>query len=488
MASAKMSVRVSPLHVLLAVVVCFGVASLLLSPASNAQSRAASSDVALQSRLQTDVNALTRFASRAPGTLGNAQAAAYMQSRFAQIFGAGKVKVESYQVTAPVTKSATLNGQPVYPIYPNAVVPSTTPIDGIRAPMVYAGQGLPQNFNGQKIDGAIVVLEFNSGLGWITAADLGARAVVFLEPQATVDQIQRRALSASQPAPSSRGEAERKFASLPIEVPRYYAPRSLIAGVPANSTTGDDNSLQGAVAVGNGVLKSVVRWERVTCRNVLGTIQGTDPNIANKPGGTLIIGGYYDSMAITPDLAPGAEAAGNAAALLELARQFKARPPKYSVLFLAEGAHHIALAGMRNFAAQHFIDTTGKGDKAVKDRIDSYKGFVGLDLTSRTNTVGLFAKSSFYNQMTVGAENILLNQFADFAKTMNAQAGQVVQAAAFARRRILRRWRDGARRPHLAFLFAFAGRAGLGSRDDGAKTRRVVCDRQRCAHLAGHAF
>ena len=418
MASAKMPVRASLLPVLLAVVACFCLASHPFSSPAAAQSGAAPTDAALQTRLQTDVNALTKFPSRAPGTPGNAQAAAYMQSRFAQIFGEGNVKAESYTVTAPVTKSATLNGQPVYPIYPNAVVPSTTPLDGISAPMIYAGQGLPQNFNGQKVDGAIVVLEFNSGLGWVTAADLGARAIVFLEP--TADSVASKV-----GAPSSRGEAERKFASLPIEIPRYYAARSIIAGLPANAKTGDEAIAASATAVGDGVLKSEVRWERVTCRNVLGTLQGTDPNIANKPGGTLIIGGYYDSMAITPDLAPGAEAAGNAAALLELARQFKARPPKYSVLFMAEGAHHIALAGMRNFAATHFIDTTGKEDKAVKARIDSYKGFVGLDLTSRTNTVGLFAKSSFYNQMTVGSENILLNQFADFAKTINAQADRI---------------------------------------------------------------
>ncbi len=423
MASAKMPVRVPLFPALLALVACFGLVSQSFSPPAAAQSGAVPKS-ALASRLQTDVNALTKFPSRAPGTPGNAQAAAYMQNRFAQIFGAGNVQVENYTVTAPVTKSATLNGQRVYPIYPNAVVPSTTPLDGISAPMIYAGQGLPQNFNGQKVEGAIVVLEFNSGLGWITAADLGARAIVFLEPEQTATQTRG---PGTQTAPSSRGEAERKFASLPIEVPRYYAPRNIVAGLPTGAGNQNSADATGATALGTGILKSVVRWERVTCRNVLGTIRGTDPNIAGKPGGTLIIGGYYDSMAITPDLAPGAEAAGNAAALLELARQFKARPPKYSVLFLAEGAHHIALAGMRNFAATHFLDTTGKAEKSVTERIDSYKGFVGLDLTSRTNTVGLFAKSSFYNQMTVGAENILLNQFADFAKTLNAQAARLAK-------------------------------------------------------------
>jgi Zn-dependent M28 family amino/carboxypeptidase len=121
-------------------------------------------------------------------------------------------------------------------------------------------------------------------------------------------------------------------------------------------------------------------------------------------------------MSVTPDLAPGAEAAGNCAALLELARFYKANPTKYKLQFVANGAHHIALAGVRNFIANHFLDKDGKGGDEKKKQIATYRAFVGLDLTSRTDTVGLFAKSSFYNQMTVGSENILLNQFAGFAK------------------------------------------------------------------------
>ena len=375
----------------------------VFAPSANAQAPNATDAQAI-ARMSADVQALTRFPSRVPGTPGNAQAAQYMQSRFNSVFGAGKVKVEPYQVTAPVTKSATLNGQNIYPIYPNAVVASTTPEEGISGPLIYAGHGRAADFNGEKIDGSIVVLDFDSGLGWITAADLGAKAIVFLAPENS--KI------------SSRGEAERKFASLPIEIPRFYAPRSAVPGLAAATST------SGARNLGAGVLKSKVTWERVTAKNITGRIQGTDATLASKPGNTLIIGGYYDSMAITPDLAPGAEAAANAAALLEMARYFKANPPKVSLLFVANGAHHIALAGMRNFAAMHFIDSTGKGGDAKKTEIDSYRGYVGLDLTSRTDTVGLFAKSSFYNQMTVGSENILLNQFADFAKDINNIAAE----------------------------------------------------------------
>jgi Zn-dependent M28 family amino/carboxypeptidase len=158
-----------------------------------------------------------------------------------------------------------------------------------------------------------------------------------------------------------------------------------------------------------------VKWERADARNIIGTIPGTDPELKKQ---TVVINGYFDSMAITPDLAPGAEAAGNCAALLSLAEYFKNRPAKYSLMFVANGAHHVALAGTRNFAAQHLFDIKGNADDKAKERIKSYRAFVGLDLTSRTDTVGIFAKSSFYNQMTVGSENILLKQYFTFAKTM----------------------------------------------------------------------
>src|SRR5690606_34567318 len=54
--------------------------------------------------------------------------------------------------------------------------------------------------------------------------------------------------------------------------------------------------------------------------------------------------------------------------------------------------------------------------------IASYRAFVGLDLTSHTSTVGLFAKGWFYNQMTTSSENILSNQFASYAKKVDDQA------------------------------------------------------------------
>jgi hypothetical protein len=368
--------------------------SLLVASATHCSAQ--NSDV--DARLRADITALTDLPSRVPGTPGNLAAATLVENRFKQI-GLQQVRADETYVTAPVTQNASLSlgGRQLtlLPIYPNHVVASTTPVAGLSGPLVYGGMGRPSDFNGQQVDGSIVALDFNSGMNWITAADLGAKAIVFLEPKT-----------------STRGDAERKFTYLPVEVPRFYA-------------RGADAAALRAAAGQSATVKSQVIWKRVPVRNILGFLPGKNPpaSTEDKPAAnTVIVSAYYDSMSVVPDLAPGAEAAGNMAAMLELARRFKADPPSYNVLFVANGAHHIALAGVRNFIAGHIIDSTGKGDAAKKAEMASYRAFIGLDLTSRTSTIGMFAKSWFYNQMTVASENILLNQFSNLAKSVGRYA------------------------------------------------------------------
>ena len=96
------------------------------------------------------------------------------------------MRADEYFVTTPVTKEATIQvggaTLPILPVYPNQVVGVTTPPAGISGPLVYAKDGNAADFNGKKIEGSIAVLNFNSGMNWITAIDLGARAVIFLAP------------------------------------------------------------------------------------------------------------------------------------------------------------------------------------------------------------------------------------------------------------------------------------------------------------------
>ena len=148
----------------------------------------------------------------------------------------------------------------------------------------------------------------------------------------------------------------------------------------------------------------------------------------------------------------------------------------------------MALAGVRNFIADHVIDKTGDADANKKSEIAAYRGFLNLDLTSRTPTVGFFAKSWFYNQMTVGSENILLNQFGGLAKNLGRYSDDIAKKAEPSDRRVLRGRRDRQRRPHLALLSALAGRPRFRGRDRGRFAGRFVRDGQRRAFVSGHAL
>ena len=56
--------------------------------------------------------------------------------------------------------------------------------------------------DGLNVEGAAVLMDFNSGDAWVNAAQLGAKAIVFVEPDSTVYL-----------------EGEKKFLSLPLDVP-----------------------------------------------------------------------------------------------------------------------------------------------------------------------------------------------------------------------------------------------------------------------------
>ena len=71
--------------------------------------------------------------------------------------------------------------------------------------MIYVGDGKLHNFNGKNVDGCVVMVDFNCAAEWMNAPRLGAKAVIFVAPTTTM-----------------RGEAEAKFISIPIAIPRFY--------------------------------------------------------------------------------------------------------------------------------------------------------------------------------------------------------------------------------------------------------------------------
>lgn len=165
--------------------------------------------------LAETVNTLASYGSRVAGYPGDARAADYVERQFREI-GLDGIRVGKFPVAVPMDRGAsiTLGGQTrrIYPLWPNLVRTSQLPPSGLTAPLIYVRNGELSNFNGQDVEGSIVLVDFNSRAEWMNAPRLGARAVVFVAPETTM-----------------RGEAEAKFISIPISIPRFWITRADVA-------------------------------------------------------------------------------------------------------------------------------------------------------------------------------------------------------------------------------------------------------------------
>jgi ABC-type antimicrobial peptide transport system permease subunit len=282
--------------------------------------------------LKKTIQTLSGFQSRVAGYEGDARAADYVEQQFREI-GLEGIKVSTFPVVVPIDKGASITigdkTRRVYPLWPNLVRTSQLPPDGLKAPIIYVGDGKLSNFNGKQVEGSIVLVEFNSRAEWLNAPRLGAKAVIFIAPETTM-----------------RGEAEAKFISIPISIPRFWISRADVAPFLAATSAAKEPE---------AVLKCDMPWEQREAKNIFGIIPGTDPKMKDQ---IIVVQAYYDSMSVVPSLAPGAESSCGIASMLEIARIYKKNPPKRTMYFVATSAHHLALQGIREFIHQNIDSWT----------------------------------------------------------------------------------------------------------------------------------
>ena len=301
-------------------------------------------------RLQQTVQELGKFKSRVAGYPDSDKAADYIKGQFQQILGPGSVKEDTYHITIPydpgvddAAKGAyvqvvqspgepmTVNQDPVaplrmYPLWPNLVRTPTLPSNGLTAPLIYVKDGKLRNFNGKDVDGSVVMVDFNCAAEWMNAPRLGARAVIFVAPTATM-----------------RGEAEAKFISIPIAIPRFYMTKEDAAPLLAQCVSGRAPTVK---------LTCTMPWATKTGRNFMAKIDGSDPELTKQ---VIVVQSYYDSTSVVPALAPGADTTCGMAAMLEMMRYFQQAEhrPKRTMWFVATSAHFQALQGIREYVHAH---------------------------------------------------------------------------------------------------------------------------------------
>jgi hypothetical protein len=354
------------------------------------ETQPAAADIGAQSALDSvdpknlgdHLRAFTAFPSRVTGYEGAAHAARYIEDEFTRL-GLEQVSHETFEVPVPMDRGGQVSlldsgGRFVlYGLWPNHVRTPSLPRGGVEGHLVDGGKGSLAELDGHKMDGAVVLMGFGSGNNYVDARMLGAQAVVFYDDGGV-----------------SRSQAAEKFLQVPVDIPRFWVEAEAAA------------ALRRGAAAGERVrLESRMDWVSAEGRSVMAFLPGDG---AKMPLGgrqreqvwkdqVIVLHAHYDAISVVPALAPGAESATGAAALLELARLLKEQGTRYSVLFLATPGHFQGLAGINDFLYRHARQSDYFATRmAPEDRLD-FRLFVGLDLSSHSRRVAAFTMGTFYN-------------------------------------------------------------------------------------------
>jgi ABC-type antimicrobial peptide transport system permease subunit len=319
---------------------------------------------------------LSSLKTRATGYPGNREAANYIASRFLE-YGLENVSLVPVEVITFVDHGSRLEFPslgitvPLYAMWPNFVATCTTPPGGLVGPLVYAGSGYLEDFDGKPIDGSIVILDYDTDVRWLNAVKLGAKAVIFIGPSYLT---------------SPAGDRFVKFLSrTPMNFPRFYADETTASILLKH--LGEEARIT-----------SLQTWDKVVTWNVMGLIRGTMESppdemwpgyptvrpgyVKNLYNDVIILSSYYDSYSDAPALAPGAQESCGVSGLLELARILAQMKPKNTVLFIAFGAHHQSLEGAIEFFREYIWPAEDINKVPFGHRL---RWWFNFDMTTGTN-------------------------------------------------------------------------------------------------------
>ncbi len=352
------------------------------------------------------IQRLTRYPSRMSGSAGAEDAFRFITGEMERL-GVSDYEVQSFDVAVPVVTRAVLRlgtgpkapEIPLHPLWPNLVRTSQTPPEGLTGPIVDVGRGTDADLAGKAIRGSIVVMDSKSEAEWLSIQEFGGKAVIF---RANPD--------------STGNQARKKFLTVPANIPRFYIETGHLAALDAYAAK------KGAQAN----LQCDMEWRNVTARNIFVRLTGGNPLPDSTPEDLkpVIFHTYYDSISVVPDLAPGAEQACGAATLLELARYIKnlGEAPTRPIYLLFTGAHGQALGGITHFTRK--LSDGLRHGWAAEDadsllaRMGEPSLMIGLDLSSRSHRMGLFAMGRFRQQY----EHLLRPKFAELGLKLDKYA------------------------------------------------------------------
>lgn len=275
--------------------------------------------------LRHHIEILSSFDSRYTGTAGAEQSADYIEQQFEDL----GFETNRYPFLVTVRKFGETTLQfdgteyPLTPFKYNVITPQAT--DGLlEGPLYYVGKGSLKELDHKQINGAILLLDFHSGINWANLASFGAKAIIYLH-QATSD-------------PNYFFQEKQELT--PIQLPCFWMSKNQAEAIFELSSLDTRKEIRGQVAI-----KADVNWQQVSADNIYTLIPGTDETLKQQ---LVIFESFYDNKAYIPGNAPGADEAISIATLLDIAKQLKLNPPARTVILAATAGHDQTLAGMRD--------------------------------------------------------------------------------------------------------------------------------------------
>lgn len=226
---------------------------------------------------------------------------------------------------------------PLRPLWPNGVMPTLCPTNGITGPLVDAGRGEWADIDGKELRGAVALMQFDGGRNWERLYAHGVRAVIVVESAGLMRQ-KAEGLFCNTPVPCPRfyvdqatGAALRQRVGQPcrLEGGAVYEPRpleSLFAYLPPTPP------IQHIVRAGETLDQIAGRYglklDELTAANpttkgaVTAGLTLTIPNAASS----LLVLVPIDSVNVVPDAPHGAKVAANLAVALTALEHLASSP------------------------------------------------------------------------------------------------------------------------------------------------------------------
>ncbi|MBS7635409.1 M28 family peptidase [Candidatus Bathyarchaeota archaeon] len=319
--------------------------------------------------IQNHVRTLSSFGSRVSGYEGNIKASEYIAEKFreygVQPYGADEDFFEYFNITTPIDYGSYIvfeDGTRIdtYMFWPNLVnpCPYQSPPEGDK--LVYIGTGDMAEYENMDVRGKFVLMDFNSRWLFRIALAYGAKGAIFVP---------------SDLSSINRPDAEQKILFIPASFPRLFV-------FPEDGTKMIHECALNNNREINVFIHANMTWEIRAVRNVVGYIQGTDPELSKE---AIVVSAYYDSWSIIPRLSPGATDSLGVAVLLNLAKFLTKNPPSRSIILLATTGHWQSAWGAREYIERHFDEI---GTKIVM--------FISMDLASDSDSLGVYARGASY--------------------------------------------------------------------------------------------